>query len=185
MRLFLEKTSQFLEHFHGITPKPIDVPESLFYFAKRHIFNGGNMGLENLSGNWFVKSNDKIKSLTEMIENPRIIDVPAEGNYQISKYISIESEWRVFVYNGKMQGLQHYVGEFTLFPDVEEIKTMIEMYKDAPIAYTLDVGINYNGTFVIEVHDFFSCGLYGFADHSKLPSMFNRWFNEYVTKNGH
>ena len=62
---------------------------------------------------------------------------------------------------------------------------MIDRYEsigDAPIAYTLDVGINDKGTFVIEVHDFFSCGLYGFADVGILPSMLNRWFQEFISK---
>ena len=99
--------------------------------------------------------------------------------YQFSQVILIDSEWRAFVYKGKLVGLQNYCGEFTLFPDVEKIKEMIKAYKSAPIAYTLDVGINANGTFVIEVHDFFSCGLYGFSD-SSLPFMFSQWFHQYI-----
>lgn len=30
------------------------------------------------------------------------------------------------------------------------------------------------------VHDFFSCGLYGFADHNILPYMFKDWFKEFT-----
>ena len=60
---------------------------------------------------------------------------------------------------------------------------MIDAFEDCPIAYTLDVGINDNGTFVIEVHDFFSCGLYGFSNHPILPQMFGRWYTEYINKN--
>ena len=144
------------------------------------------MDLEGLEGQWIVKDNNKIKGLTSMVKNPEILSVPPGGNYQISKYISIDSEWRSFIYKGKLVGLQHYVGEFTLFPDVRMIKHMIEVYeasKEAPIAYTLDVGINDQGTFVIEVHDFFSCGLYGFTNHPILPQMFGRWFTQYVNKN--
>jgi len=40
----------------------------------------------------------------------------------------------------------------------------------------------YNETFVIEVHDFFSCGLYGFADHSIYPNMLHRWFWQYIQR---
>jgi hypothetical protein len=82
-----------------------------------------------------------------------------------------------------MVGLQHYCGDFTLFPIVAAIENMIARYKSAPIAYTLDVGVSsvpYKSTFVIEVHDFFSCGLYGFMDATKLPFMFSRWFHNYV-----
>lgn len=49
--------------------------------------------------------------------------------------------------------------------------------------YTLDVSVFNNKTSIIEVHDFFSCGLYGFNDFRHLPFMFYRWFNEYINKN--
>ena len=56
----------------------------------------------------------------------------------------------------------------------------------APVAYTLDIGVKWkeggNETFVIECHDFYSCGLYGFSDLNKLPFMFNRWHLEHINK---
>jgi hypothetical protein len=45
------------------------------------------------------------------------------------------------------------------------------------------VGINNTGTFVIECHDFFSCGLYGFAENRFLPYMFANAFYDIVNKN--
>lgn len=179
----VEFVIQFLEHFHGLTPKPRNVPESLRYFAGRGIFNGTEKDVYIPGGRTFVKSNDKIKGFQTVLRGTvEDVNVPP-GNYQISDAISIDSEWRAFVYKGKLVGLQHYVGEFTLFPHVSEIKRMIEAFKDCPIAYTLDVGVSDVGTFVIEVHDFFSCGLYGFSAHNILPQMFGRWFTEYVNKN--
>ena len=66
-----------------------------------------------------------------------------------------------------------YSGELNYFPDIKEIENMIKDYgKEAPPAYTIDVGVNDDGTFLIEIHDFFSCGLYGFADYKNLPLMF-------------
>jgi hypothetical protein len=192
----VEFVTQFLQEFHGLSPNPINVPTSLFSYAHRRIFNGTNMDIEGLEGKWFIKSNDKIKDITKLVKNPDLLCVPPGGNYQISEYINIDSEWRTFIYKGKLVGLQHYVGEFTLFPDIKAIKDMIKVYEasgEAPIAYTLDVGINptieidgsfFNETFVIEVHDFFSCGLYGFSNHAILLSMFSRWFHEYIRKNG-
>jgi hypothetical protein len=181
----VEFVTQFLQQFHGLTPKPINVPPQLYPFAKRDIFVGTNVSLEGLKGKWFAKSNDKIKGDSYFIEKPDITSIPnINENFQISKYISIDSEWRSFIYKGKLVGLQHYIGEFTKFPDVIEIKRMIEAFKDSPISYTLDVGINdEEGTFVIEVHDFFSCGLYGFSHLAILPHMFERWFTEYINKN--
>ena len=188
----VEFVTEFLGHFYGLIPKPINVPEELFgiEFTQRKIFNGTE---KDFKGRLFVKSNDKIKSITGILNETESYDLPV-GNYQFSDVISIESEWRVFVYQDKLVGLQNYSGDFTKFPDVHKIEEMIKAYKNAPIAYTLDVGVGKsqyhkkygfflgNDTFIIEVHDFFSCGLYGFAEHKIYPYMLYRWHYEYLNK---
>lgn len=174
---------QFYEH----TIKPINIPTELMgrRFTQRKVFNGTNRDLEKLRGGYFIKTNTKIKGFAELlnISKKGIHEIP-EDDYQISNAINIISEWRVFVYRGQLVGLQNYSGDFTKFPNLEAIKEMIKAYQSAPIAYTLDVGMNSIATFVIEVHDFFSCGLYGFADHRILPNMFSNWHKEYLIKHG-
>ena len=163
----------------GKEVKPRNIPVELMDgdFTLRTVVNGTN---KDIVGNKFVKSNAKIKAYTEIVGGNT--GVP-DGNYQISDIIDIESEWRCFVYRDTLQGLQNYSGEFTIFPNVDIIGRMISAFKpSAPIAYTLDVGINDSGTFVIEVHDFFSCGLYGFDDHRVYPFMLSHWFNEFITR---
>lgn len=172
----VEFISDYLQKHYNYTPKPINIPNELlsYRFTKRTVINGTD---KDIIGNKFVKSNDKIKSFTE-----ECTTAPA-GTYQISDIIDIDSEWRCFVYKNKLVGLQNYTGNFCIFPSVSLITSMIEEYKNAPIAYTLDVGMNrIQGTFIIEVHDFFSCGLYGFADHKILPFMFRDWFKEALSK---
>lgn len=175
---------EYLNRMYGLNPKPINVPEALFDRAKRRIWNGTE---KDLKGKLFVKSNDYFKGTCGIFNEKEPINLPI-GNYQFSDVISIASEWRVFVYNGKVVGLQNYAGDFDLFPEMWKIKQMVYEYHangKPPIAYTLDIGINRNyerDTFVIEVHDFFSCGLYGFADHKVLPYMFYKWFWEYINK---
>lgn len=179
----VEFVSEFIEHFYGFTPKPINVPQELFSFADRYIINAGAEYFHHC-GKMFIKSNDKIKGVCGIVNQNEPINLPA-GNYQYSQIITIDSEWRAFVYNGKLVGLQNYAGEFTKFPNVGVIKEMIKAYKSAPIAYTLDVGVqefNHNKTFVIEVHDFFSCGLYGFADHAIYPNMLYKWFWQFIQR---
>ena len=191
----VEFVSEFLGHFYGLTPKPINVPEDLYRghnYAGRDIWNGNHLYLDNCGGKFFVKSADKIDKIkgfrevvecrTNNFETTFTPNIPI-GNYQYSTYIScINSEWRAFVFKGKLVGLQNYCGDFTVFPDVKLINAMIKAYKSAPVAYTLDVGVSDFYTFVIECHDFFSCGLYGFTD-SSLPHMFYQWFREYLQKN--
>jgi len=181
----VEFVSDFIHHFYGLYVKPINVPEELFdpCFTHRRIFNGNHMDLEDLRGKYFVKSNDQIKYFSEILDcnGEKMPQVPI-GNHQISNYVTIESEWRAFVYKSKLVGLQNYSGDFTKFPDVSTIKSMIYAYKSAPVAYTLDVGVCDYATFVIEVHDFFSCGLYGFADHAIYPNMLYNWFWQYIQR---
>ena len=181
----VEFVTDFLNHFYGIIPKPINVPVELALrgFTQRHIFNGDETSFEGLKGKWFIKSNDKIKGYKEVhgFEESKRTSLP-KGNYQYSKYINIESEWRAFVYEGKLIGLQNYSGDFTVFPNVEKLKLMIAAYKSAPIAYTLDVGVDgeYDLTFVIECHSMVAVGLYGFNNH-KLPNMLYRAFKEIIS----
>jgi hypothetical protein len=111
------------------------------------------------------------------------------GNYQISGLIDFLSEWRVFVFDKKMVGLQNYSGDFTKMPNIDNVQHMMEQWKSSPRAYTLDVGIvDQNGfpglTKVVEAHDFFSCGLYGFADYKLLPYMLlSTWKNLTIQNN--
>src|ERR1035437_124445 len=185
----VEFVTAFLQEFYGLTPKPRNVPEALFHprYSCRQIFNGNHMDFENvIGGKYFFKSNTKIKGFAKIVKlnSPGMLPIPA-GNYQVSEFISINSEWRAFVYEGKLVGLQNYIGEFTVFPNVDAIKSMISAYEksgEAPVAYTLDVGVNDYDTFIIEAHDFFSCGLYGFADYAKLPLMLNKWFHQYIQR---
>ena len=165
----VEFVCNYMYAYHHLDIKPINIPGELFQFAKRRIFNGTH---KDVDGKMFVKSNDKIKSIAGIYEN-----VP-DGNYQISETIDIRSEWRVFVFNGKIVGLQNYSGCFDVFPDVKIIQDMVRVYKDGSPAYTLDVAICDRGTVIVEVHDFFSCGLYGFSNYKILPYMFSQSFYE-------
>ena len=168
----VEFVQEYLKINHNIDILPINIPKELFNFCRGKIINGTE---KDIIGEKFVKSNDKIKDFTEITNKAPV------GNYQISELIEIVSEWRCFVYNNKLVGLQNYSGDFTTFPDIEYINNVIEKYKSAPIAYTLDVAIKDDmTTTIIEIHDFFSCGFYGFSDMKIIPYMFNRWFNEKI-----
>jgi hypothetical protein len=171
----VEFVHAFLKYHYNIEPKPINIPNELMdlKYTKRNMI----IGDENTSwvGEKFVKSMDKIKFFTEIIPNDFSLD---NGNYLISDIINIESEWRCFVYNKKLVGMSNYTGDFTMFPDVNLINEMINNYNNCPPAYTLDIGINKEvGTFIIEVHNFYSCGLYGFQDYKILLQMLIEGFN--------
>lgn len=186
----------------GSEIRPLNVPEVLMPYARRLISNHtlsddrqevydywrGNIGPD---GRIFVKSNDKLKSaFNDIYGTAALFDkfsLP-NGNYQISSLIDIKSEYRCFVYNEELVGIQFYSGDFKVYPDVCEIQKMVRDYchnseAKAPQAFTLDVAVTNGGeTAVIEVHNFFSCGTYGFDIGNKLPYMFIRAFNEIKTE---
>lgn len=170
----VEFVSAYLQTFYNKTPLPRNVPVELFPFANRHITNGTHA---DVVPGTFAKSNDKIKAFAEFVDTDTVIP---EGSYQVSEVVSILTEYRCFVFRGKLVGVKHYSGDFYIFPDFHAVGQMIAAYTTAPVAYTLDVAVNETGTFVIEVHDFFSCGLYGFADAAVLPFMFTNWFHDYI-----
>lgn len=169
-------------------PKPINIPKELLKsrYTKRHVDNiliSDEFKKKHSSFNLklFAKSNDVFKSENNGIYENGFTDMP-NGNFQISSLIDeFKGEFRCFVYEGKLIDIRQYDGDFKLLPDFNLIYEMIDEYKSAPHAYTLDVGVtDKNETAIIEVHDFFSCGLYGFMEVNKLPFMFWRWYYYHV-----
>ena len=181
----VEFVLSYLNKFHGIrNVKPINIPIELMkpVFLKRQvdIINTEKTPLSIKDKPLFVKDNLKIKGFADIITDGSKL----KGDFLVSELIDIDSEWRAFVYDKRLVGLQNYSGDFTFFPDVNLIKDMIKNYTNCPPAYTLDVGLNEkDGTFLIEIHNFFSCGLYGFNDCRILPQMFVRSFNYILQSN--
>lgn len=163
---------------------PLNIPEKLSAerFLKREMKKGIlKEEIARMVLPLFIKSSDRYKEITDIYESEvDILNLP-EGRYDVSEVVDILHEWRVFVHQDRIVGVKHYSGDsvFPVSPDEEVVKQMVEViekgrYKGEPfpLSYTLDVGINDRGTFLIEAHPFVSCGLYGFADYQVLPSMF-------------
>lgn len=166
---------------------PLNVPFTLEPYAGRMIWDVNTDNVDDIfkiceNSTIFRKSSDLIKDPNNgFIKVKRPEDIL---NSQISADIgdNILSEWRVFVYHDKIRYIANYSGDCTIFPDVSQIHEMVDIYKkEAPVAYTLDVYVNNNCTYVMECHRFFSCGLYGFNDYSILPYMFSQEWHEIIT----
>ena len=183
----VEFVLDYYKVYHGINNiKPINVPKELMTteFLKRQVFISDNSTLiDNPPASLFIKPLNRIKGLTFIMSNKDQIGVP-DGRFFISEVVGIESEWRGFVFNGELLDIRCYLGEFDLFPDVDLVREMIGAYKNSPRAYTIDVGVGRKlGTFLIECHQFFSTGLYGFTHYNVLPQMFISCHNEILDGN--
>lgn len=170
----IEFTQHHLAHFHGVIPTPINVPEPLYPYAGRDIHIGYK---DTATFPYFAKSTDKIKDVADIIIDDYEHSILSDyKKYQISSIVDIHSEWRGFVYKRQLLDIRNYSGDFRVFPDIASVDKMIDVWENAPEAYTIDVFVNDKGTFVLECHDFFSVGFYGFEDMINIPKMFDSWF---------
>ena len=179
----LEFVMRFIEQHHGIAGDhlhPINVPVALQApkWAGRSIQTGKPSNVE-MTYPLFVKSADRYKDIAGIIHDKMMLP---DGVYQFSEIVEFTSEWRAFVFRGELRGIHYYSVDFTEFPDIVHVKQMIDAYHDAPAAYTLDIGKTEKGWFVVEVHPFVSCGLYGFRDNRVLAQMMISGFRWMVEK---
>lgn len=107
--------------------------------------------------------------------------VKSDRQFIISEEIDILSEWRCFIHNGRILDCKNYLGDFRLLPEqpiMEETADILHN-KLGLDAFAVDFGVNKEGTFLIEMHRFLACGLYGF-EHKNLGKMIKcAYINEY------
>lgn len=138
----------------------------------------------------FIKSADRYKGFTDILESAEQLKVLSSvERYVVSEAVDIQAEWRVFVQRDEVIGAKSY-GSNELFPkpaNTRFLNRMTKTIRDArkegmsfPMSYTLDVGVSYEGSFLIECHPFVSCGLYGFDDLERLPSMMIQGFQYFL-----
>ena len=170
----VEFVLNFYKKYHNVNILPINIPKELnkYEFLQRKIFLGNEKdNIQSLPDEkYFIKDISGFKKLTDIVY---FKDIPKDNNILVSEKVNILSEWRCFVYKGELLDIRGYNTDIFVYPDVSKILEMINGYKNSPIAYTLDVAVIDNmKTALIEVHQFFSCGLYGFADYKVLANMF-------------
>lgn len=185
----------FLKRVHGIEKmNPIEVPNVLrkdkyvkrkySIVEKKHFPKTGYYFTKYVSS---LKEFSHIGSAEEL--QYRKQSQLKEGYYQVSEVVDIVSEYRCFILEDEIIGIQFYDGDCTVMPNEEDIallKEMVETYKSdetRPMAYTLDVGIiRYRGLALLECHPHVSVGLYGL--HGKfLSDCYKYGFEWYVKQN--
>lgn len=166
--------------------KPLNIPPSLDayeFLGRTH--EAGLTKDELLQGDrafpLFIKSAGQYKGFTDILEfDGQLKGLSAVERYDVSEAVDIQAEWRVFVQRDEIIAAKSY-GNNDLFPKPANTRLLQRMTKTIeqarrqgirfPVSYTLDVGVSMEGTFLIECHPFVSCGLYGFDDLERLPSM--------------
>lgn len=172
----VEATTRFFKELGIEVPTYLGYPESLRKYCGRDIIES-RLGDIDRDYPYFIKPSVDVKLFTgEVIESEKSMDflkvycgegISDDTRVYVSETIDIKSEFRCFVFEGELKGIQYYQGEFDRLPSVSSIYKMVWEYKDAPVAYTLDVGVIVTSpatekTILVEVNDMWAIGSYGF-----------------------
>ncbi|VMW92783.1 Uncharacterised protein [Streptococcus pneumoniae] len=94
----------------------------------------------------------------------------------ISEVVEFIAEWRCFVLDGRVLDVRPYTGDYHAQFDASVIDEAISCWKDAPIAYGLDIGVTRDGrTLVVEVNDGYALGNYGLSPLKSINFHRARW----------
>lgn len=187
----IEFVNYFLSKLNHEPIKAINIPSELTYpiYLKRNIWRGDKQEVYRISSenkSVFIKSDRYVKEFEPRIIRNGKVDIDGEIPdipYLISEYMNYMAEWRVFVRHGLVLDCRQYLGPWGKQPDKEFIDLCVRNYHNCPDAYTLDIGENMAGKYsIIEVHNFISCGLYGFEHRSLLNMVFSGWRYELTGK---
>lgn len=180
----------------GVIPPPINIPTALC----TPVFLGRRVAVENPVAfctqlklkEAYIKSISTVKHRNngyyrfiggKLFNADTQEQVVFRNKSLVSECVSFLSEWRVFVYKSSAIAIKNYDGDPYLAPDKATVDSMIQAYiPEAPVAYTLDVGVieqdGVRKTVVVEVHNFYSCGLYGFDGYTAL-NMLGSWYSQF------
>lgn len=89
----------------------------------------------------------------------------------------ILGEFRVFLgRDGQILDIRNYEG-YTVWPDIHEVIEKADLiFNHYKRAITFDVVVLETGTHLLEVHDYFALGLYGFNNRARLPFLVWDWW---------
>ncbi|HEW4014346.1 TPA: ATP-grasp domain-containing protein [Streptococcus pneumoniae] len=105
-----------------------------------------------------------------------IVNIPVDYPIWISEVVEFIAEWRCFVLDGRVLDVRPYTGDYHAQFDASVIDEAISCWKDAPIAYGLDIGVTRDGrTLVVEVNDGYALGNYGLSPLKSINFHRARW----------
>ncbi len=175
-----------MEKFLGKPIKPTNVPIQLQAkeFSGRDVGEGSADDFLCFCRQHGIKANDAFIKSAELCKDDSItvgeyhLDALAGKKLQFSTPLPpIVSEWRIFAWRGRIADCRCYSADSWLAqqPDKEVVERMVKAYTNSPLAYTLDVAVcrteDSFAKYVLECHNFVSCGLYGLDAGMDLLNM--------------
>ena len=168
----------------GVTPPNVPtLPRELSYFTGRFT---QHMTLADASAwtsfPYFIKPYAHHKQFdAQLIEKTMDLraleqEMSPDSMVLISSPVTFQTEYRAFVIENEWVGLQHYKGDFRIFPNVDIIRHAIQSFTSAPVAYGIDFGVlQDHRTVLIEVNDFWNLDSYGLNALVYARGLAQRW----------
>lgn len=173
----------------GVTPpNPIDIPECLNKFTNRKVWETTLKDIHVNEELWpvFIKPLNEgklftghvIKSFVDLIKTsgPQM-DLPVMA----SEVVKWEAEYRCFILKGEVIDARRYQGDINWYPDIKKVQEIANSFTNAPIAYSIDVGLMIDSsgvkhdTSLVEVNDGYSLGIYGLPAFKQVKMIIARW----------
>lgn len=93
-----------------------------------------------------------------------------------SEILNFVSEYRCFIRYNDVICVKHYKGDPFISPSKDVLNSIMKDYKDAPSAYTIDLGVTDKGeTYLVEVNEGYSVGVYGLDSIKYTKLLSTRW----------
>ena len=93
-----------------------------------------------------------------------------------SEKVNFLAEWRIWILDGKIIGINPYRGRWDLYPDPKVLQQAVNAYHSAPRAYALDFGItDKRETLLVEVSDAYALSSFGLDSVLYTKILITRW----------
>ena len=93
-----------------------------------------------------------------------------------SEKVNFLAEWRIWILDGKIIGINPYRGRWDLYPDPKVLQQAVNAYHFAPRAYALDFGItDKRETLLVEVSDAYALSSFGLDSVLYTKILITRW----------
>lgn len=115
----------------------------------------------------------------------KISDLEDTVDIWCSEIVNFESEYRIYIHKHDIVDCIRYKGSPWIAPNKEIVESMLNDLKNAnmPIAYSIDVGIINNQTYLVECNDAFALGNYGINPRIYAEMLRDRWYQIIRNKN--
>lgn len=170
-------------------PLPDDYPECLRIFLRRRVWETTLDAVRERvyrgdSQPFFIKPKDRLKRFTgKVVESysdlASLFNVSKQTPVLCSEVVKWRSEYRVFVINGQIRGIRHYLGNPAVPLNEDVVLSAIDTLENegnAKAAYGIDFGVLENGeTALVELNDGYSLGSYGLDRSVYADLILTRW----------